>query len=158
METKSEISQKIIAGISINTKNIVAVAGAVAAIGMMIFFLIMRAFGLHYSIFLHFANLLFIFGAVAYVIRYHHTHEKDFGYIRELGRGLVTSIISAGLFSIFFAIYLASDPAFLTYLNNHMLLEWNMGPLTVAILLFAEGVAAGGVFGYIAMQRYTAEE
>ncbi|MCD6067169.1 MAG: hypothetical protein K0S33_1995 [Bacteroidetes bacterium] len=137
-----------------NTNSLVIITGAVAAAAMTLYFLIMRAIGLHYVIELRYLNILIMFAAVIYTISYHKRIQGRVKYLEGLKIGFLTSIVSSALFSVFLVIYLVNDPPFVHYLTQHALLGDDMGPLAIGGLSFAEGLTSGSIFGFVAMQYF----
>jgi len=137
-----------------HTGSLVVITGAVAAAAMTLYFLIMRAVGLHYVIELRYLNILIMFAAVIYNISYHKRVEGRVKYLDGLKLGFLTSFASSAFFTIFLVIYLINDPGFVHYLTQHALLGDDLGPLAIAGLSFAEGLTSGTIFGFVAMQYF----
>lgn len=154
MESKSALFVEKDHRSKANTTNIITAAGSSSAAAMILYFMITRAYGAHMTIELHFVNMLFILCAVVMSIYMHRKYEGRIKYLKGLAVGFVAAIVGSGLFSIFFAAYLGSDPQLLMNINNYLLMHEHLGPIAISILLFAEGVSSGAIMSFIAMQYF----
>jgi hypothetical protein len=137
-----------------NTTGLVLSVGSGAAVVMMLYFLVMRAFGLHEVIELRYLNVIIMFVAVLITIKRHKTVQGRVKYLEGLRVGFLTSLAAAGLFMVFLIIYLINDPPFVHYLNQHAFLKDEMGPVALAGHAFLECLISGSIFGFICMQYF----
>ncbi|MGZ3883072.1 MAG: DUF4199 family protein [Bacteroidia bacterium] len=134
-------------------------AGLTSALGMGIFFLIMRALKLHYVLELRFFNIVFLFCAVLYTFRRYKAVHGEIGYLQGLVEGLKTTLVNILAFDLFFVIYLLKiDPHFMEYIIKEAPFGSFLNVWLVAGNIFGEGFASGAIVSFMFMQYYKSEK
>ncbi|WP_027127606.1 DUF4199 domain-containing protein [Gelidibacter mesophilus] len=120
------------------------------------YFLILRLFGLHDSVWLRLANGLFMAVGIFFAIKYYKfKYNAGFTYVDGFKTGLLTGFIATGCFVIFMAIYMFHlDKSF----AQDILAEWfgdsNQGPGLLILILVMEGLASTAVLTLTCMQIF----
>jgi hypothetical protein len=134
-------------------------AGTLSALGMIVFFLVMRAFNLHYILEFRFFNVVFLFFALLYTVRKYKSAGGEIGYLKGLMEGMKTTIINIIAFDIFFLIYLIRiDPSFMDFLVKNAPFGRYLNPWLVAGNIFGEGLSSGAMIIFILMQYYKSDK
>jgi len=131
-------------------------------LGIVIYFFVMKLFGLDTISELRFLNFLFVVWGVNSAIRNNIQKNKDTFYISNLFIGVSTSVIAVGIIIIGLISYVSLiDPSFVSVLEQSFL--WGSN-LTLPLIIFAiaiEGIASSVICSFILMQywkNYKVEE
>ena len=71
------------------------------SVGLIIYFMLMRAFNLHHKIILHYANVIVLFIGLRYSIKHIKSINGDIKYFEGLKSGIIVSLLSVLIFNIF---------------------------------------------------------
>ena len=132
--------------------------GLIAAIGMVIYFLIMRALGLADNSTFRYVGYIFPALGVYLALRSasHHLHHKRISYLPGLALVFWTAATTAILFAIFLYIYVKFiDRAFLVAVENNVPMVGDItDPFMFTFLNFGETLAIGIILGFAFMMLF----
>jgi hypothetical protein len=134
-------------------KNTVEYIGSIGGIiilsGLVIYFLIMKAFGLAHISELRIFNGVFMFAGVFYAIRTYKKRNPDFGFFKFLGTGFLAASSATFVFSVFMMIYAAFlNPDFLTSIDVTRafgVFGNEINPFVVGLIVLSEGMFSGSI-------------
>ncbi|RIJ41817.1 DUF4199 domain-containing protein [Pontibacter oryzae] len=137
--------------------------GLLTAIGLIVYFLLMRVLGLVHIIELRFFNgVIMAVGVVLAIKAYKNQVANKIGYFKGLGTGIVTAVVSTTIFSVFMVSYVKIGG---TALIEMLSAEQYFGERIVATpgvviftVLMLEGVISGFMIAFIAMQYFKQRE
>lgn len=130
--------------------------GILSAIAFVLFFFLMQLLGLAHFYWLRALNYIFLFGGIFLAIKeYKAKHASTFSYMNGIGTGIMTSVISTGLFAVFMVLYLGVlDPEFMLEVKKEEMFGQYLNPYIAGALIFLEGSMSGAVTAYILMQYF----
>lgn len=130
--------------------------GILSAIAFVLFFFLMQLLGLAHFYWLRALNYIFLFGGVFLAIKeYKGKHSSTFSYMNGIGVGIMTSVISTGLFAVFMTLYLGVlDPEFMLEVKKEEMFGQYLNPYIAGALIFLEGSISGAFTAYILMQYF----
>lgn len=130
--------------------------GLILAVVLAAFFLIMRAVGLGHNYWMRSLNFIFVFAAILASIKGFKKasgkpyYEEFFDLFKV---GIFTSLVGIGIFSIFLVVYLGFiDVAFMDELQKYESFGGLINPVSVAFLIFLEGMGSSFICAYVAIQ------
>lgn len=134
--------------------------GVATAVVMILFFFLMKAFGLVHQYHLRFINVLFLFGGIYLCIRSYQkslppasfSEENRSNFLKIGSAGLIMIHVTAVLFAGFVAGYLLSNPDFMRTVQAEAPMGQYLTDMGAAIIVFTEIVAGGFVFTYVVTQ------
>jgi len=135
-------------------------AGIFTALGLILYFSIMRLFNLHLVLGLHYFNAVILFFGLRYVLKHLKNIKGEIKYLEGLKSGLLVTIIALVIFNGFMIIYeTLIDPAFLTYLQERITFGGGTISKTgtvvnIAGIISIEGMASGFIMTFALMQYY----
>lgn len=133
--------------------------GLLTALGLVVYFLLMKVFGLSHIIELRFLNAIILtLGIVISIRNFKKMKNGNIGYFQGLGIAFLTALVATVLFATFMLVYVkAFDDSLLEVLSAENLfgerIESTPG-LVIFIVLMLEGVISGFMIGFIAMQYF----
>lgn len=128
--------------------------GLMVLIGLIAYFLIMRALGLDHNIELRAFNLLIMGGGVFYAIKTLKAKDESFNYPKGLGVGVLTAMSSSLAFAIFTFLFILSDPEFMKEVKEQEAFGEYLNGFTISIVIIIEGIASGFMLSFGFMQWY----
>ncbi|MBF8962184.1 DUF4199 domain-containing protein [Pontibacter sp. FD36] len=133
--------------------------GLFTALGLIVYFLLMKLVGLEQVIELRFLNGVIMAIGVTMAIRaYKISRQGNIGYFSGLGTGIITSALATVLFAVFMVIYIkAFDDALLNVLAGEQFFGGRMAitpGIVIFMVLMLEGVISGFMVAFIAMQWF----
>ncbi len=129
--------------------------GLVTGFAMTGFFLVCMWLHLAYITRLRFLNLLFITGAIWFVMRHYFVAHTGYRYLSVLLEGIKTSAVASGISCFFALIYLTFiNPDFMLYLKTQAPLGEYMSPMLITIVLFTEQLSAAVIIALIVVQIF----
>ncbi len=133
--------------------------GLLTAVGLIVYFLLMRLLGLEHIIELRFLNGVFMAIGVVIAIRsYKISLNGEIPYFKGIGAGLITAVVATVIFASFMLIYIkAFDNRLLEVLSAESLFGERMSitpGIVVFVVLMLEGVISGFFISFIAMQWF----
>ncbi len=132
-------------------------AGLIVSISLIIYFMIMRFFNLTGSVIAWSFNLVILFTGIYFTYRYYRIKTKpNIDYLPGMLLGSITTLVSAGIFTIFVYLFFSSvDASQLLLLNDNILfLGEGVTALRVAGATVVEGISSGIVISFMMMQYY----
>ena len=133
--------------------------GLLTAVGLIIYFLLMKLIGLSHIVELRFVNGIIMAIGVSLAIRGHKKRVHGMiGYFKGLGVGVITSVVATVLFAAFMLIFIKTvDQNLLDVLSADRYFGERM-QVTPGIVIFSvlllEGVISGFMISFIAMQWF----
>jgi hypothetical protein len=128
------------------------VTGAMTAVALIAYFLIMRAAGLADILELRVFNFFILLAGIAWTIKRHSTLTASrYNYFSTLGNGCLAAIVATSVFAIFMLVYLLIDHDFLRIIQHNATFGSQVTPMLAAILVFGEGFGSGMIMAYIAL-------
>lgn len=133
--------------------------GGIMAMGLVVYFLLMKLLGLATIVELRFLNFFIILvGIRLFVLRLKRENNGALDYLHALGYGFVVAAITSILFSAFMFIYLAYiDPGLMHNIQAHQPFGEYLTPGSAAIVLILEGDASGAIISF-AIAQYIGKE
>lgn len=135
------------------------VYGFFTFITLVIYFMIMRAFGITGSEIAWGVNFIFLFAGILFALKdYQGKTELNIAYLPGMLLGLTTSAISVISFAVFVWIYFtSSDPNLILALKDNILfLGEEITPTRAAGATLIEGICSGLIISFTVMQYYKA--
>jgi hypothetical protein len=136
----------------ISPERIGLTVGLLTSLGLIAYFMIMKALGLAHIIELRFFNIIIMAIGIISGIVYlkHRTQEHEF-YLKGLGEGMLITVIATVIFSIFITVYLKYiDTALMEEVNKRA--PYTMDTMSIYASVFLEGLASGAIITFSAMQ------
>jgi len=133
--------------------------GIYTGLGLIIYFLLMKVFGFHRFIELHYLNMILLFFGLMFSIKRIKLFSGELKYFEGLKIGIIVTITSVILFNLFMLVYeFFIDPSFLTLLQDKISFGYVESPSITSFIVFGiifiEGLSSGFIFTYILMQYY----
>lgn len=128
--------------------------GAIATVGMIIYFLIMNAFNLSIRTELRVFNLLIQGSAITIaLLSFRKTHGGKIKYFQGLAVGGLTTLVNIFTFALFIVLFLTTiDPPFMEYLKDNEPMGDYLTPLLAGVAIFMEGLFSGIFVTFTMMQ------
>ena len=128
--------------------------GFMMAAGFVLYFLVMRAFGLsdnyYFRIFNGLIHIVFITMAIK---KYKDYFPQEFNYLSGVTAGVLTSLVGVVPFAIFMLVFLSITPDFMAALQREAAsLGSYLTPYTAALIVLIEGLAVSVLASYIIMR------
>ena len=129
--------------------------GLVITALLIVYFLIMKSVGLIHQYELRGFNAVIMFTGVFLTIRaYRKHHDQDFGYLRGMSLGVLTSLTTAVSFSAFVLIFVLSSPNFMEMIRQNEPHGIYLNEYGIGIVIFIEAAASGFIFSFLSMQWF----
>jgi hypothetical protein len=129
--------------------------GFITFLSLVSYFMIMKVLGLSQILELRFFNFVIIAAGIYFGINKFKRQfgEEDF-YLKGLGQGIFISAVSVILFAFFMSIYLSYfDESLMQHIRETATLGFNVSTgLNIFFVIFIEGIAAGFIITFAAMQ------
>lgn len=129
--------------------------GLVITALLVVFFFLMKAFGLIHQYELRGFNAVIMFSGVFLSIRsYKRNHAEDFSYLKGMSLGLLTLLTTAFSFSVFVLLFMLFSPRFMEMIRINEPHGMYMNEYGIAIVIFIEAAASGFIFSFLSMQWF----
>jgi hypothetical protein len=128
--------------------------GVLVFIGLVAYFLIMKAIGLEHNLELRAFNLIIMGIGVFFSIKSIKEKNEDFDYFKGIGTGMLTALSSSLAFAIFIFIYLISNPAFMQEIKEVEPFGNYLNAFLISFIIIMEGTGSGFFLSYGVMQWY----
>jgi hypothetical protein len=133
--------------------------GLFTAAALIIYFFIMKLFGLERMLELRFLNFFILLGGAAYaikkIIKIDGDYTNDDYYLKGFAAGILTSLVAVCIFSASISLYLAYlDTDLLSYIKATVSFGEMVTGFTVFLILFLEGMASSIIIVFCAMQYF----
>ncbi|MCE2733667.1 MAG: DUF4199 family protein [Chryseotalea sp.] len=114
------------------------------AAGLILFFLVMFAFGLAHVVELRLLNLLILTAGVYYGLKkFRATHEASIHYFRALATGVSIAAIGSAVFAFFLFLFLKFDTGLMEWIKENEPMGRFLNPYMAAFIVALEGVFSG---------------
>jgi hypothetical protein len=130
------------------------VGGIMVFIGLVAYFLIMKAVGLEHNLGLRAFNIIIMGTGVFYSIKSIKEKNVDFDYFKGIGTGMMTAVSSSFAFAVFIFIYLMSSPEFLQEIKTVEPFGNYLNAFLIAFIIIMEGSGSGFFLSFGIMQWY----
>jgi len=128
---------------------------ALSALGMILFFLLMKILGMVTIVEFRFLNVVIMFIGIRYVlINERRAKGGKLEYLPGMLKGFMTALFASILFSVFIFIYLSIDTEFMEYLKATQLFGSYLTPASSALVSVIEGIAGGSIITFAIMNLY----
>jgi hypothetical protein len=133
--------------------------GLFTALGLVVYFLLMKLLGLSHIVELRFLNALILTLGIVFAIKnFKKMKNGNIGYFQGLGTAFLTALVATTLFASFMLLYIkAFDDNLIEVLSANNLFGERMTAtpgLVIFIVLMLEGMISGFMIGFIAMQYF----
>lgn len=129
--------------------------GIYTALGLMLYFLLMKIFGLEDNMYLRLFNAVIVVFGVYRLINNRVKSKLPMSYVEGLFMGFTLSLVAVLNFIIFLGLYIKLfDPSFINILENSMIWGSNLTITKAALALFVEGMASGAIISFACMQYF----
>lgn len=145
----------------IQPKHLEVFYGLLIALGLVLYFLIMRVTGLVYVVELRVLNLLIMGAGIRAALKRFHRKDinQQFNYMRGFVLGISTAVIASLTFSGFIFIYLALlDKSLMQSIASSDTVGRFLSPMSAAAIVCLEGVTSGMLVTYILVNSKSASE
>jgi hypothetical protein len=124
--------------------------GAIAAIGLIVYFFIMYLAGFVHVIGLRFFNLVILFGGIYFALKqYKRSHGGRLDYFHSLTTGVATATVAAGTFSVFLFFYLMIDGNLMGNIAKNEPMGLYLNPYICSFIVFLEGLFSGFAISFL---------
>ena len=124
-------------------------------LGIILYFFVMKLFGLDSVSELRFLNFIFVVWGINSAIKSNIMNNKETYYISNLFIGIATSIIATAIIIFGLVIYVSFiEPSFINVLENSFLWGNNLSLQLVLFAISVEGYASAVVCSFIIMQYW----
>ncbi|REJ83713.1 MAG: DUF4199 domain-containing protein [Bacteroidetes bacterium] len=122
----------------------------ICALGMAVYFLIMKAAGFANRVELHFLNIFIMFWGIRYVLlRARNDNNGRLDYLPGLTSGFLTALMTAIFFAVFIFIYFSYlDNAMLLSLQSELSFGQYVTPGALVLMIVLEGGASGAILSF----------
>ena len=122
---------------------------AFTALGMIVFFLLMKLVGLVTIVELRFFNFFIMFIGIRYkLLEARRANNGKLEYLQAMLTGFLTSLFTAIFFAVFIFIYLNIDHSFLEFIKATQPFGSYISPASASIITVIEGVAGGSIITF----------
>ncbi|UII29778.1 DUF4199 domain-containing protein [Fulvivirga ulvae] len=127
--------------------------GLSIAIGLIIFFFLMRIFGLLYVVELRVMNIVIMIAGILTAIKTLRSKApEEFTYFKGMGTGVLTGIIGSILFGLFVFFYVSFiDTGLMQNIIENEPMGRFMNPYIVSVVIVVEGIASALLVSFITM-------
>ncbi len=127
--------------------------GLLIALGLIIFFFVMRIFGLLYIVELRAFNLIIVvFGILGALRTMMKRLPERFTYFQGMGTGILTGLIGSVVFAIFVFVYVSFlDAGLMQSITENEPMGRFMNPYIVSVIIAVEGIASSLLVAFILM-------
>ncbi|MDX1629330.1 MAG: DUF4199 domain-containing protein [Fulvivirga sp.] len=127
--------------------------GVMIALGLLILFFLMRAFGLLYVVELRVLNLfVMVLGIYSAIKSFRKKVPEGFTYFRGMGVGILAGIIGSVLFALFVFFYVSFiDTGLMQSIIENEPMGRFMNPYIVSVIIAIEGIASALLVSFILM-------
>jgi len=127
-----------------------AIYGTFIFAGLLVYFLVMLAFGLVHVIELRLLNLLIMGTGIYFALRqFRRTHEERLNYFRALAVGVTTGFIGTSTFVLFLFFFMQIQKNFLNSVLSGEPMAPYMNTYTAAFAVWIEGIFSGLIMTFI---------
>lgn len=133
--------------------------GTLIALGLIVYFFTMYAFGLVHVVELRLLNLFIMFGGIYGALKqYKRTHAHHLNYFRGLSMGVATAVIGASTFAAFLLIYLKIDQNLMASIISNEPMGRYLNEYIAAAIVTLEGTFSGLTITYLLLNYLETDE
>jgi hypothetical protein len=133
--------------------------GLKIALGLILFFVVMKVVGLGHIVELRFMNLAILTGGVYLALRhFRRTHDDQLNYFRGLITGVATAGIGSLLFGIFLFAYMQIDVDLMQSIKDNDPMGRYLNPYMAAFIVVLEGFFSGLLVTFVLLNWITTDE
>lgn len=126
--------------------------GLYTTAGLIIYFLLMKLFGLVHVVELRALNLFVLLSGIILALRTFKRQQGTIDYLQGIGLGLMTSAIGVVAFALFVFIYLQIDSDLMKAIVQNESFGEYLNPYILAFVVALEGTASGFIATFVIMQ------
>ncbi len=130
--------------------------GALTALGLIVYFVLMKLLGLETNFLLRIFNFVFIIAGIyaMYRVMYNAPNEGP-SYFAGLGAGVVLTVTAVLVFLVFLGAYVTYvDPSFMQVLEDSKIWGADLELVEITFAIFVEGLASGLIISFGLMQYF----
>jgi hypothetical protein len=133
--------------------------GLKIALGLILFFVVMKFVGLGHIVELRFMNLAILTAGVYLALRhFRRTHDDQLNYFRGLVTGVATAGIGSLLFGIFLFAYMQIDVDLMQSIKDNDPMGRYLNPYMAAFIVVLEGFFSGLLVTFVLLNWITTDE
>ena len=137
--------------------------GLLTALGLVLYFLLMKLLGFVHIVELRFLNAVILTIGIVFALRaYKKLKQGNIGYLQGLGTAYLTALVATAVFAVFMLVYIKGfDDSLLEVLAAENLFGDRVSStpgLVIFMVLMLEGMISGFMIGFIAMQYFKRED
>lgn len=127
--------------------------GFLIALGLIVFFFVMRIFGLLYVVELRVMNIFIMIAGILLAVRtLRKMSPEEFTYFKGMGTGILTGIIGSVLFGLFVFFYVSFiDTGLMQNIIENEPMGRFMNPYIVSVIIVLEGIASALLITFVLM-------
>ncbi len=124
--------------------------GIFLAIGLAVYFVLMKLVGLVHITELRILNVFILVWAIYGCLKGIHKAEGGSNYFRNMVAGVLTSSVGVGLFALFLFFYMSFiDTGLMESIRENEAMGRFLNPYMISFIIFLEGVFSGMLFTFI---------
>lgn len=130
--------------------------GALTALGLIVYFVLMKLLGLETNFLLRIFNFVFIVAGIYAMYRAMYNAPNDGpSYFAGLGSGIVLTVTAVIVFLVFLGAYVTYfDPDFMQILEDSQIWGADLELVEITFAIFVEGLASGLIISFGLMQYF----
>jgi hypothetical protein len=129
------------------------------AVGLIVFFLIMKVIGWHHHVELRFLNLFILVTGVYYGLKkFKQTHSNSLNYFRGLIMGVAIAGLGSLIFGIFLFVYMQLDSDLMQSIKDNEPMGRYLNPYIAAFMVLLEGFFSGFLVTFVLLNWITTDE
>lgn len=129
------------------------------AVGLIVYFFIMKFAGLTHVVELRLLNLaILILGIYLALKKFKSTHEEHLNYFRALSTGVTAGAIASLVFGLFLFVWLNIDTDMMRSIEEHDPMGRFLNPYIAAFIVALEGVFSGLLVTFILINYINTDE
>jgi hypothetical protein len=129
------------------------------AVGLIVFFLIMKVIGWHHHVELRFLNLFILVTGVYYGLKkFKQTHGNGLNYFRGLIMGVAIAGLGSLIFGIFLFVYMQLDSDLMQSIKDNEPMGRYLNPYIAAFMVLLEGFFSGFLVTFVLLNWITTDE
>jgi hypothetical protein len=142
-----------------NPNRIAESYGLRIALGLTIFFVLMKVIGLGHNVELRALNLVILTLGVYYALRkFRTTHDDHLNYFRGLVTGVATAGIGSLIFGLFLFGYMQLDADMMKSIQDNEPMGRYLNPYIVSFIVVLEGFFSGFLVTFVLLNWVTTDE
>jgi hypothetical protein len=129
--------------------------GIYTFIGLVAYFLLMKALGLHHNPELRVFNFFIMFAGIWWTLKWDREDTaSSLSYVEKIGLGVLAVSVAVIPFAIFIFAYLKIDTEFMLNLKATESFGQYLNPYILSFLIAFEGIASGAIVSFGMMQYF----